>query len=376
MSIFETEKIAKKENRMNLMKLCPGCMNESERASSVCPHCGFDAEKYEKNRANDVLPSGTILNHRYIVGKKLGQGGFGITYLSRHIGLNIPVAIKEYFPSDLCTRSVSNTTGTDSLSVSVFTGKNRENFGKGLNRMKNEARLLTQLDQVPSIPCVYDLFEENNTAYLVTRYVNGCTLKEAMKKNKRSFSEEEALALLLPLLPILQVMHQKQILHLDISPDNLMIDETGNIVLIDFGSALDLKRKQLNNEPLLFKPGYSPSEQYTYSDSKGPWTDVYAFCATFFCLVTGMRLRDAMNRSFISPKEDERALHKALSGKVSESVAYALIHGLRSKVEKRTRDFYQLEKELLQSVPPAFYPSFFSSRFVPSTGRSFHPSFA
>ena len=160
---------------MNIENLCYGCMREKENTDERCPCCGFDNASYEKTRSTRALPLGTILNGRYLLGKVLGEGGFGITYLAMDLNLEMPVAIKEYFPVGLASRDTSIEGSTEN--VSVITGEKKKYYDYGIKSFASEAKNLAKFRKTDGIIFVTDFFLENSTAYLVMEYIDGKTLK-------------------------------------------------------------------------------------------------------------------------------------------------------------------------------------------------------
>ena len=173
---------------------------------TVCPVCGFDETKQQPYLA---LPLGTIVNGRYLIGKVLGIGGFGITYLGFDLTLEIKVAIKEYMPSAMATRN------TDRYTV-VLTSHQEKDYQSGMERFLEEARILAKLQNTPNIVSVQNYFRENNTAYFVMEYVNGTSLKAYLAAHGEKISCEEALKILLPVMNALVSVHSMQLLHRDI----------------------------------------------------------------------------------------------------------------------------------------------------------------
>lgn len=210
-----------------MSKLCFGCMQQKE-SSPVCEHCGYD-----ENTGNlpHQLPLGTLLNNQYLIGKVLGQGGFGITYMGWDQHLSTPVAIKEYFPSGVVHRHAQ--LGSDVICDSAETP---EVFARHRDRFLKEARTLAQLSDIPEIVQIRSYFSANNTAYIVMEYVDGITLKEHLKRLGRPMTESETLAIMEPVLKALQKVHAQHLIHRDISPDNIMLPTKGGIKLIDFGT--------------------------------------------------------------------------------------------------------------------------------------------
>ena len=304
---------------INNHHLCIGCMHELH-SKEVCPYCGLEQRSYTS--IPRCLIMGTRLADRYVLGKVLGEGSFGITYIGWDTLLEIPVAIKEYYPSDLVSRDVVR--GNDT-SVYLFSGIEKEEYEKRLERFLKEARNLTRFNQLPSIVSVRDFFYANNTAYIVMDYIEGESLKTYIKR-QGAMDAKEVLNVFRPILESLEKMHVTGIIHRDISPDNLLFDENHNLVLIDFGAA-ELQNAELTRTvTITFKRGFSPEEQYRSHGRQGPWTDIYALCASMYYAMTGVAPDEAIQRTIedkVEPlwdkpdigitKEQSRAIMKGMS---------------------------------------------------------------
>ena len=269
---------------MNPERICYGCFSEKE-PGTVCPVCGFDEAKQQPYLA---LPLGTIVNGRYLIGKVLGIGGFGITYLGFDLTLEIKVAIKEYMPSAMATRN------TDRYTV-VLTSHQEKDYQSGMERFLEEARILAKLQNTPNIVSVQNYFRENNTAYFVMEYVDGTSLKAYLAAHGEKISCEEALKILLPVMNALVSVHSMQLLHRDISPDNIYLTADGDSRLLDFGAAR-FAAGDGKSVSVILKHGYAPEEQYSSHGNQGPWTDVYAMGATLYRCITGVLPPDSIER--------------------------------------------------------------------------------
>ena len=268
-------------------KCCYGCMQEKE-GTPFCEHCGYDERI--PNGAHQ-LPKGTVLRGQYLIGKVLGQGGFGITYLGKDLTLDIPVAIKEYYPTGVVTRE-----STYSHTLSVATGAEDTRFEENRDRFLREARTLAKLQDVPEVVQIKNFFPENNTAYIIMGYVNGITLKEYLSRRGGKLSAQETFQLLQPLLRALDRVHKAGLVHRDISPDNIMITPEGQVRLIDFGAAHAATNAGDKSTQAVLKHGFAPPEQYQRKGQLGPWTDVYAICATIYNCLTGLTPPTATDR--------------------------------------------------------------------------------
>jgi serine/threonine protein kinase len=230
-----------------------------------------------------LLPGQTVFEYR--IDKMLGGGGFGITYLAQDINLQLPVAIKEYFPGDLAVRAAD-------LSVSVRSTENRAQFQWGLERFLDEARALASFKH-PNIVRVLRYFKENGTAYIVMEYESGDPLKRWLAKQP-ALDQQSLLKIIYPLMDGLEAVHKVNFLHRDIKPDNIYIRADGTPVLLDFGAA----RRVTGNHDMtnIVSPGFAPFEQYHSKGHQGPWTDVYSLGAVMYWLTTGHKPMESASR--------------------------------------------------------------------------------
>ena len=236
------------------------------------------------------LRKGTRLIGRYTIEGVLGQGGFGITYLGMDELHEKPVAIKEFFPQGIVTRNIEY---QDTVTV-TFVGE-KDNYEKGKERFLKEARTMAKFSKDKGIVKALDFFEINNTAYIVMEYLEGVTLKQYLRENKR-IDAEDLVELLVPLIEALDEIHSQGLIHRDISPDNIMVLPDGRIKLMDFGAARDYTEFGEKSLSIVLKPGYAPPEQYQTHGVQGPWTDIYALCATMYKCITGENPPDAIER--------------------------------------------------------------------------------
>ncbi|MDD6588583.1 MAG: DUF6273 domain-containing protein [Anaerobutyricum hallii] len=236
------------------------------------------------------LRKGTRLIGRYTIEKVLGQGGFGITYLGIDELHEKKVAIKEFFPQGIVTRNIEY---EDAVTV-TFVGE-KDNYNKGKEKFLKEARIMARFSKDEGIVKAQDFFEINNTAYIVMEYLEGITLKQYLRENER-IEPEELLELFVPLIESLDEIHSQGLIHRDISPDNIMVLPDGRIKLMDFGAARDYTEFGEKSLSIVLKPGYAPPEQYQTHGVQGPWTDIYALCATMYKCITGENPPDAIER--------------------------------------------------------------------------------
>ena len=340
-----------------------GGRNEKISAGQRCPYCGFSESEYQQNPR--CLPLNTILAGKYLVGKVLGEGGFGITYMGYDLNMKTRIAIKEYFPVELVSRDTTRLTSPDGKPVSgggsdrviSLSGEKSKTYQQGLKKYVDEARNVSQFAGIPGIVSVKDFFYENDTAYIVMEYIEGISLKEYLRQKGGQLSEEEALAILRPVLEALEKVHAAGIVHRDISPDNIMLtfaekEEAGAgqfgasaiygnisaVKLIDFGAARMTSKNDQKSLTIILKHGYAPEEQYRFHGEQGPWTDVYAICAVLYRMLTGKVPEPAMDRLF----SDELKRPEELGMKVTPVVSEAIMRGLAVKKENRVQSVREL----------------------------------
>lgn len=245
---------------MDTSNLCFGCFKEHNNIGP-CPHCGYDLSTAKHPFV--ALPIGTILNGRYLTGRVLGVGGFGVTYLAFDMTLEIAVAVKEFLPSGIALRD------SDRYTMTVSSPDEQAKFDTGATKFLDEARLLAKLRDVPNIVTVQDYFRENSTAYFVMEYIEGVDLMKYTQNKGGKLSYNEALYLLLPVIDSLAHVHAHNLLHRDISPDNIVVMRNGSTRLLDFGAArlaIDTEK----SKSIILKHGFAPEEQYRKHGNQGP----------------------------------------------------------------------------------------------------------
>jgi serine/threonine protein kinase len=240
------------------------------------------AEPYEVDPdtfADDLKPGTQLLDGQYTILGFLNSGGFGITYLAKD-SLDRTVVIKECFPNTLCRRTSS--------AVRARSRKHTGEFQSFVQSFIDEARSLARLVH-PNIVGVHQVFEDNDTAYMAIDYINGKDLHDILDSTDQAFTPTEIVAILKKLLSAVEFIHEAGILHRDISPDNILIDQTGNPVLIDFGAASEqvVRATRVLTGRRVVKDGYSPQEFYLTGAEQSPSSDLYALGATLYHVITG-----------------------------------------------------------------------------------------
>ena len=267
-------------------KLCDNCFCDLK--NEPCRNCGYKKSQYHPEVG--ILPVGTILKQRYHVGMVLGRGGFGVTYKAYDMQMEKIVAIKEYYPNGIAHRD----TGTTQMQLTDVTQK--ENFSTGAEKFFEEAKTVSRFNGNPNIVSVYEFFYENSTVYYVMEYLEGCDLKHYIKEQGGRITQEQVVLILNVITDALFITHNLNVLHRDISPDNIYITNNGEVKLIDFGAARQVIAEQSKSLSVILKQGFAPLEQYQRKGKQGPWTDIYALGATCLYALTGKVPDDATER--------------------------------------------------------------------------------
>lgn len=259
---------------------------ESKEDAAICPHCGW-LDGAPAQSPIHLEPGTRVGSGRYVLGKALGHGGFGITYLAFDFASGRKRAVKEYMPRDFATR------GSQQKQVTIYSA---DDFRHGLNKFLEEANVLVRFAEHPGIVSVLDFFAENDTAYLVMDYLEGLTFKQFLDRQGGILPAETALAIMMPVMDALEEVHSTGMLHRDISPDNIYITYGKQVKVLDFGAARHAMREHSKSLSVILKPGYAPEEQYRTRGKQGPWTDVYAVAATLYRAIVGHVPTEALER--------------------------------------------------------------------------------
>lgn len=318
-------------------RICLGCMEELKNGAAVCPKCGWN--NAVNNNVSHQLLAGSVLMGKYLVGRVLGEGGFGITYIGWDLILDRKVAIKEFYPQGIVNRELTHhSTVVSCIGKEEFIEKEKEGFIK-------EAKTMAKLGNIPGIVTMHDVFAQNGTVYIVMDYVEGKTLKAYVKENGNRLSAKTVISLLEPIFGALQKIHEKGLIHRDISPDNIMLRPDGTAVLLDFGAARQMSVAGERSLTVNLKHGYAPMEQYQTRGVQGPWTDVYALSATIYRLITGRVPPSAADRII----EDDLPLPSTLGSDILPRQEEALMKGLAIRTADRTLNISELWEGLSQA---------------------------
>ncbi len=311
-------------------KACANCFSAVDVNEQVCPYCEFDFT--ETANHSYAMAGGTLLNERYVVGKVIGTGGFGITYLGYDIQQEKIIAIKEYYPHGIAVRA------GDDLTLEPLGSVNDEPYRRGIERFLHEGKYVAMFETASEIMGVYDVFEENGTAYYVMEYFNGITLKAYTDKYGR-ISVEQAVWIAEHISEAFDVIHKGGIIHRDVSPDNIMLCRNGSVKLIDFGAARSFAEES-NGLSVMLKQGFTPLEQYQRSGRQGAWTDIYSLGASLYYALTLCMPDDPMSRF-----DDDSVFEEQLS-QYPEKLAQLISR----TCEVRAKDRYQTAEELLAAL--------------------------
>lgn len=317
------------------MKRCMGCMEEYDDEYEVCPHCGY-VEGSKPKIAYHIHP-GEMLVYRYIIGKVLGYGSFGVTYLGWDCLLEKKVAIKEYLPNEFATRAE----GTSE--VTVFDGEKGQQFTIGKDKFSDEAKRLASFNKSRGIITVYDQFEDNGTSYIVMDYFEGETLQELINREGK-IGYEQAINIVLPILNSLQEVHDAGIIHRDISPDNIYLTKSGEVKLLDFGAARYASTNMSKSLSAIYKQGFAPYEQYQSSREQGPWSDVYALAATMYYMITGIIPQESMNR--LTKEDDKLEAPRKIDKTIPKNLSNAIMNAMIVYPAQRTQSVTEFKNEI------------------------------
>lgn len=283
------------------------------------------------------LKPGVILKERYKIEEVIGAGGFGITYRAWDPLLQSYVAIKEYYPSGIATRSA------DSSKVCVPVGQEQREYHRGRIRFLKEAQDVARFQSEPNIVSIYDYLEENDTAYMVMEYLHGCTLKQYIREHGGRLDTDHILHICLPVLDALAVVHKAGMIHRDISPENIFICEDLTVKLIDFGAAKQVYLDGEQTMSVVLKPGYAPPEQYAKKDKQGPWTDIYALGATLYFAATGEKPEESFGRVL----EDTIKPVCEVNPEIPRAMSQVIMRAMSVKIEDRYQTVEAMREALL-----------------------------
>ena len=318
-------------------ELCMNCFSVKGQYE-VCPFCGY--VEGTKPKQPHYLTPGTILANHFIVGNAIGFGGFGITYKCFDTTLGVVVAVKEFYPAGLVNRAPGE------CSVGLLSGDKQNQYQAQLKRFLMEAQSIAQFGKAKDIVNVYDFFEQNGTAYIVMEYLRGKPLSRYAKDHGGKISVSAAINVIMKMCEALSYVHGAGMVHRDISPDNIFVEKTGKIKLIDFGAARESYGNEEKTLSIVLKPNYAPPEQFRKKSRQGPWTDVYALGATVYKLLTGRTPDQAIDRIM----EDEMQVPSRYNPEVPLFLDRIVMKMMAPKIEDRFQNCDEVRREMLKHV--------------------------
>jgi uncharacterized protein (TIGR02145 family) len=286
------------------------------------------------------LPIGTTLdNGKYIIVKVLGVGGFGITYYAKHKTLHRDYAIKEFFISGRCVRN----TQTKKIHLQGIT---KEAYDEYKQKFIDEAKILAKLKH-DNIVKVNNLFEENDTAYMVMSFVEGMTL-QSLVKQKGKLNSNIAISYIGDIADAVNYIHNHDpsILHRDIKPDNIIITPNHRAILIDFGSAREFINDKTQSHTIMLTKGYAPPEQYSSNSRKGSYSDIYSLGAVFYFILTAQKPIDSSVRAIETMPRPKDLVHS-----ISENANRAIMKAMSMKPEDRYQNIKKFISDLEDDPP-------------------------
>lgn len=298
-----------------MLTRCGSCFQEYDEGLGLCPYCGYapgdqPAEVF-------CLAPGSVIADRYLIGEMLGLGGFGITYKAWDQKLGTLLAVKEYYPSGLVNRQPG-----DARVILAATRRERE-FVYGKTRFLEEARNMAKFSTHKNIVNVFDFFEANNTAYIVMEYLDGKTLSQVLQQQNVPLPYDYCVNIASSVCTALKALHAENILHRDVSPDNIMICSNGAVKLFDFGAARFSAGVE-NRVTVVVKPGFAPPEQYDKINRQDPRTDIYALGATLYYAMTGVKPEESTNRKIEDTLQEPAAIDASIPANISNTIMRAM----------------------------------------------------
>ncbi len=319
------------------MRRCAECFKEIPDKKAKCSHCGFDNSKIKI--VPGAIKPGRMIDDRYYIGSVLGQGGFGITYKGLDVDLDRIIAIKEYYPKNSVNRS------EDGFNVKA---SDSNQFKKGLNYFTEEAKSLAKFQGHPNIVSVQNYFRSNNTAYMVMEFMEGRTVREILRGGK-TLPTTDSIKIILGVLDGLAACHKQNLIHRDLTPDNVYITRNSQIKILDFGSARQTKEGEDNEFTQILKESYAPIEQYQKSGAQGAYTDIYSVVATFYRLLTGKPPPHNATDRIIEDKLKRPS--QVINGlDISVSVEDVLMKAMAVRPNDRYQTVDQFKKDLINAI--------------------------
>lgn len=312
---------------------CFWCMNKLPSENGVCEVCGKDNR--ERKNGSGELPF-ALLSGKYLIGHALGRGGFGITYIGLNMLLGKRVAIKEYFPADISVRA------EDGVNVRAASDETVTQFEEGKWKALGEARTIARVQNVSNIVGIYDCFSRNNTVYIIMEFIEGQTFAEIAAR-KGPMKWQTLWPMIRPVGVALGQLHRLNLIHRDISPDNIMVrKDNGDSVLLDFGAASGAVAAGQEHVTAL-KDGYASVEQYQGRAEINGRADEYSWSAAIWFMLTGNKPPNALQRK---AQQCDPKMSGKIRRRTPEHVRKALLKGMAIRQEDRYPTMEELILEL------------------------------
>lgn len=323
-------------------QLCLGCMRHYKKTLyGSCPYCGYDIRS--ATTPHDCITPGTVVDGDYLLGRQIGRGAFGITYIGYDLSRGMRIAVKEYMPRDKAERNEDNSVQT----LSPYDPRDLWEFDQGRQQVLEEATLLRGLVHVPEIVHVFDCLRANNTVYIVMEYLQGETLKTHLDR-LGTLSVKEACLIILKVLQGLQAVHEDGLVHRDVAPDNIFLTKAGEVKLLDFGAARYAMLTAGQSSRIILKPFYAPLEQYSRAGCLGPWTDVYATAVTLYQMISGIVPPDARQRGQKDTVQSLSSLGVPIAPKLERAIMCAMAVSYRKRTPSANAFIHAIKEGMAQ----------------------------
>lgn len=317
---------------MERLNLCYGCMNPIEEGTEICPECGYHVGA---PHLPSYLAPGITLNDRYIVGKLKSYNGESADYIGYDTITESKVIIKEYMPDTLCTREKGG-------SVINVNQNCMPQYKTYLSEFAELSKVLSKMRTLNHINAAIDMFGDNNTAYVVFGYLEGMTIGEYLKMNAGELEWEEVKKLFPPIFTTLSLVHNAGLVHRGISPENIIITDSGELKLTGFCIS-DARTANTELASEIYN-GYAAPEQYNSNNWQGTWTDVYGISALLYRILTGVIPTDATSRM----SNDNLIEPAQLNPNIPRNVSKVIMNGMNMNGEMRIQTITELVTQLFE----------------------------
>jgi len=317
-------------------QLCMGCMRNKGKVKR-CPYCEW--EETPAPESSYHLPFRTVLSNHYLVGRGFSEGKYSITYVGYDLRTHQKLAIKEYLPSEIADRS------SDRHTIKVTHIKHENDYNFGLGKFIEEGMALEIQKNLPGLVRTTALVRENGTAYRVMEYIEGPSLEEFLEENDGRISFRQVVRLITPVMIALEKVYESYLLHYDICPENIIVEQGGIGRLVDFTATRFELAHSWNIISSVARPGYSPIEFYGGDESAGPWSDVYSLAATIYNALTGQVPPEAPGRK----QKDDLIPPSGLDTDISTETEAVLLKALALNPADRYQSIHDFKEDILES---------------------------